>query len=45
MGLYNEKKTVAQLSGFHDLHTGMGESVLKRTAIDEVLNSTQTGIR
>ena len=37
-------KTVAQLSGCHDLHTADGESVLKRTAIAYVVYSTLTGI-
>ena len=45
VGLYNGKKTVAQLCGCHDLHTADGESVLKRTAIDDVVYLTQTGIR
>ena len=38
------KKNVAQLRGCHDLHTADGESVHKRTAIDDVVYSTQTGI-
>ena len=45
MGLYNVKKPIAQLSGCHELHTTDGESVLKRTAIDDVVYSTLTGIR
>ena len=44
MGLYNGKKSVAQLSGCHDLLTADGESMLK-TAIADVVYSTQTGIR
>ena len=34
------KKPVAQLRGCHDLHTADGESVLNRTAIAYVVNST-----
>ena len=45
MRLYNGKKPVAQLWCCHDLHTADGESVLKRTAIADVVYSTQTGIR
>ena len=44
MGLYNENKSVAQLSGCHDLHATDGKTVLKRTAIADVVYSTQTGI-
>ena len=44
MGLYNGKKPVAQLWGCHDLHTAHRESVLKRTAMAEVLYSTQSGL-
>ena len=43
MGLYNGKKPKAQPC--HDLHTGDGESMFKRTAITDVVYSTQTGIR
>ena len=38
------KKPVAQRWGCHDLHTTDGESVLKRTAIGEVVYTSQTGI-
>ena len=38
------KKKVAQLWCCHDLHTADGESVLKRTAIADVVYSLQTGI-
>ena len=39
------KKHVAQLRGCHDLHTADRESVFKRTVIDYVVYSIQTGIR
>ena len=42
MGLYNGQNPVAQLWCCHDLHTADGESVLKRTAIADVVYSTQT---
>ena len=44
VGLY-KNKLVAELWGYHDLHTTDGESVLKRTTIAYVVYSTQTGIR
>ena len=39
------KNLIAQLSGCHDIHTADGKSVLKRTAIADVVYSTLTGIR
>ena len=45
MELCNWKIPVDQLLGCHDLHTADGESLLKRTAIADVVYSTQTGIR
>ena len=45
MGLYNGEKHVAQLWGRHDLHTADRESMFKRTVIDYVVYSIQTGIR
>ena len=45
MGFHDGKKSIAQLKGCHGLYTSNGESVLKRTAIADVVYSTQTGIR
>ena len=45
MGLYNGEKPVAQLCGCYDLYTADGECVLKRTAIADMVYSTQTLIR
>ena len=41
MALYNGEKLVDQLSSCHDLHTADGESVLKTTAIGDVVYLTR----